>query len=65
VPVAHTDPTKFELASLARHVIATLVLFNATDTLGAGFGIGQDPIGSFGFVPAFFVPLGQIFAPGW
>jgi hypothetical protein len=56
VPV--TQNSKFELAPLARHVIATLVLFNATDTWGR-FGIRQDQFAVFGFVPAFSFHLAK------
>lgn len=42
-PVAQTQPAKFKAASLASHVIATLVLFDGFLTVGALLGVGHDP----------------------
>jgi len=43
-------------------VIATLILLDTTDTLWTALGVGQNPIGSFTFIFALFVPFGQILA---
>jgi len=44
-PVAKAQPAKFTPALTAHHVHATLVLFYGSLALGAGFGVGQNPVG--------------------
>jgi hypothetical protein len=55
---SHADQAELVLALLARRVEACLVLFNATKALGAGLGVGHDPIA------VVYVPLGQTRATG-
>jgi hypothetical protein len=58
----HANPTKLEPTLLACHVVAALVLFNSRIALWARLGVGQDPIGSFRLVSAFFIPQLEILA---
>mmetsp|Transcript_3582 Transcript_3582/g.7698 ORF Transcript_3582/g.7698 Transcript_3582/m.7698 type:complete len:325 (-) Transcript_3582:389-1363(-) len=60
IPIAHADPAELVPALLARHVVAPLVLLNAGRALGAGFGVGQDPVGGFRLVAALLGPPGQV-----
>ena len=44
-PVAKAQPAELTPALAAHHVHATLVLLYGSLALGAGFGIGQNPVG--------------------
>jgi hypothetical protein len=62
IPIPHANPTKLEPTSLARHVVAALILFNSRIAFGARLGVGQNPIGRFRLVAAFFIPQLEILA---
>ena len=65
VPIPHADPAKLKFASLTRHVVATLILFDPAYTFGTRLGVGENPVCRFRLVAALFVPSGQIFAVAW
>ena len=46
-PVAKAQPAELTSALTAHHVHATLVFLYGTLALGAGFGVGQNPVGIF------------------
>ena len=46
-PIAHANPAELEFAFLAGHVVASLVLFNSGNALGASLGVCQNPISGF------------------
>jgi hypothetical protein len=50
------------LAHFAIHVIATLVFLNASLAIGTFARIGQNPIRSFTFITALFLPFNQLCA---
>ncbi len=46
-PVAKAQPAELTPALTAHHVHATLVFLYGSLALGAGFGVGQNPVGIF------------------
>lgn len=46
-PVAKAQPAELTSALTAHHVHATLVFLYGPLALGAGFGVGQNPVGIF------------------
>jgi hypothetical protein len=64
-PIAHTNPTKLVFAFLTGHVVASLVLLNSGNTLGARLGVCQNPISGFGFILTLFIPDCQLLAVAW
>jgi hypothetical protein len=62
IPIAHANPTKLVTTPLARHVVATLILFDSRIAFRARLGVGQDPIGSFRLIAAFLIPQLEILA---
>ena len=46
-PVAKAQPAELTPALTAHHVHAALVFLYGSFALGAGFGVGQNPVGVF------------------
>jgi hypothetical protein len=53
------------LALLTNHVVATLVLLDPREALGALLRVGKDPVGGLTFVLALLLPLGKVGANNW
>src|SRR5271170_8043401 len=56
-PRSHTNPAEFVRTFPTRHMVTTAVFFNGRITTGTFFGVGRDPIRSFGIVFAFLEPF--------